>query len=251
MCLFVSNQFRSDRVLTRRERSKVPLIVRQCVEEIERRGMEEVGIYRVSGVATDIQALKAAFDSSELSLNLIYFQKWFGKCGEKHSWEGRDASHVDNTKDRALQDWLILCSEVTFKAYCSTCLQYSLVFIDCCLICCTDNKDVSVMMREMDVNAIAGTLKLYFRELPEPLFTDELYPNFAGGIGQSIVVYFCIIFIGSEGIAAVKSCDTGTFMCAFAFQLCLTVWPRRAACSTCCCLYQSPTWSPSSSCLTT
>uniref|UniRef100_M3ZFW5 BCR activator of RhoGEF and GTPase n=1 Tax=Xiphophorus maculatus TaxID=8083 RepID=M3ZFW5_XIPMA len=94
--------------VTKRERSKVPYIVRQCLEEIERRGMEEVGIYRVSGVATDIQALKTAFD--------------------------------------------------------------------------TNNKDVSVMMSEMDVNAIAGTLKLYFRELPEPLFTDELYPNFAGGI---------------------------------------------------------------------
>lgn len=53
--------------VVRRERSKVPLIVRQCVEEIERRGMEEVGIYRVSGVATDIQALKAAFDSSEFN----------------------------------------------------------------------------------------------------------------------------------------------------------------------------------------
>uniref|UniRef100_A0A8D0D0H7 BCR activator of RhoGEF and GTPase n=1 Tax=Sander lucioperca TaxID=283035 RepID=A0A8D0D0H7_SANLU len=98
-------------IVTKRERSKVPLIVRQCVEEIERRGMDEVGIYRVSGVATDIQALKAAFDSN--------------------------------------------------------------------------NRDVSVMMREMDVNAIAGTLKLYFRELPEPLFTDELYPNFAGGIALS------------------------------------------------------------------
>uniref|UniRef100_A0A8C3A4M8 BCR activator of RhoGEF and GTPase n=1 Tax=Cyclopterus lumpus TaxID=8103 RepID=A0A8C3A4M8_CYCLU len=98
-------------VVTKRERSKVPLIVRQCVEEIERRGMDEVGIYRVSGVATDIQALKAAFDSN--------------------------------------------------------------------------NRDVSVMMREMDVNAIAGTLKLYFRELPEPLFTDDLYPNFAGGIALS------------------------------------------------------------------
>ncbi|KAG7263010.1 hypothetical protein CRUP_016527 [Coryphaenoides rupestris] len=98
-------------VVTKRERSKVPLIVRQCVEEIERRGMEEVGIYRVSGVATDIQALKAAFDSN--------------------------------------------------------------------------NKDVSLVMREMDVNAIAGTLKLYFRELPEPLFTDDLYPNFAGGIALS------------------------------------------------------------------
>ncbi|KAG5840734.1 hypothetical protein ANANG_G00191820 [Anguilla anguilla] len=98
-------------VVTKRERSKVPYIVRQCVEEVERRGMEEVGIYRVSGVATDIQALKAAFDAN--------------------------------------------------------------------------NKDVSVMMSEMDVNAIAGTLKLYFRELPEPLFTDELYPSFAGGIALS------------------------------------------------------------------
>lgn len=38
------------------------------MEEIERRGMEEVGIYRVSGVATDIQALKAAFDVSEYML---------------------------------------------------------------------------------------------------------------------------------------------------------------------------------------
>ncbi|KAG9329370.1 hypothetical protein JZ751_005477 [Albula glossodonta] len=97
--------------VTKRERSKVPYIVRQCLEEIERRGLEEVGIYRVSGVATDIQTLKAAFDAN--------------------------------------------------------------------------NTDVSVMMGEMDVNAIAGTLKLYFRELPEPLFTDELYSNFAGGIALS------------------------------------------------------------------
>ncbi|PNJ13947.1 FAM230A isoform 1, partial [Pongo abelii] len=92
-------------VVTKRERSKVPYIMCQCVE---RRGMEEVGIYRVSRVATDIQSLKAAFD--------------------------------------------------------------------------VNNKDVSVMMSEMDVNAITGTLKLYFRELPGPLFTDEFYPNFAEGI---------------------------------------------------------------------
>ncbi|XP_030664790.1 breakpoint cluster region protein-like [Nomascus leucogenys] len=96
-------------VVTKRERSKVPYIVCQCVEEIECRGTEEVGIYRVSRVATDIQAPKAAFD--------------------------------------------------------------------------VNNKDVSVMMSEMDVNAITGTLKLYFRELPEPLFTDEFYPNFTEGIG--------------------------------------------------------------------
>lgn len=51
--------------LSRRERSKVPYIVRQCIEEVEKRGIEEVGIYRISGVATDIQALKAAFDTSK------------------------------------------------------------------------------------------------------------------------------------------------------------------------------------------
>ncbi|XP_017738098.1 breakpoint cluster region protein-like [Rhinopithecus roxellana] len=98
-------------VVTKRERSKVPYIVCQCVEEIKRRGMEEVGIYCVSRVATDIQALKAAFD--------------------------------------------------------------------------INNKNVSVVLSEMDVNTIAGTLKLYFRELPEPLFTDEFYPNFAEGIALS------------------------------------------------------------------
>lgn len=43
----------------------MPYIVRQCVEEVEKRGIEEVGIYRISGVATDIQALKAVFDASE------------------------------------------------------------------------------------------------------------------------------------------------------------------------------------------
>ncbi|XP_074119907.1 active breakpoint cluster region-related protein isoform X1 [Sminthopsis crassicaudata] len=98
-------------VVTKRERSKVPYIVRQCVEEVEKRGIEEIGIYRISGVATDIQALKAVFDAN--------------------------------------------------------------------------NKDVLVMLSDMDINAIAGTLKLYFRELPEPLLTDRLYPAFMEGIALS------------------------------------------------------------------
>ncbi|XP_066552293.1 active breakpoint cluster region-related protein isoform X2 [Amia ocellicauda] len=98
-------------VVTKRERSKVPYIVRQCIEEVEKRGIEEVGIYRISGVATDIQALKAAFD--------------------------------------------------------------------------TNTKDILVMLSDMDINAIAGTLKLYFRELPEPLLTDRLYLAFMEGIALS------------------------------------------------------------------
>ena len=48
----------------------------------------------------------------------------------------------------------------------------------------TDNKDILLMLSDMDINAIAGTLKLYFRELPEPLLTDRLYPAFMEGIGE-------------------------------------------------------------------
>lgn len=48
-----------------------------------------------------------------------------------------------------------------------------------------DTKDILVMLSDMDINAIAGTLKLYFRELPEPLLTDRFYPAFMEGIGMT------------------------------------------------------------------
>lgn len=50
-----------------------------------------------------------------------------------------------------------------------------------------DTKDILVMLSDMDINAIAGTLKLYFRELPEPLLTDRLYPAFMEGIGEYVL----------------------------------------------------------------
>lgn len=68
LCNFISLHQKSNVgsvCVHRRERSKVPYIVRQCIEEVEKRGIDEVGIYRISGVATDIQALKTAFDTSK------------------------------------------------------------------------------------------------------------------------------------------------------------------------------------------
>lgn len=47
------------------------------------------------------------------------------------------------------------------------------------------NKDVSVMMRERDINAIAGMPKFYFHELREPLFIVEFQPKFPEGIALS------------------------------------------------------------------
>lgn len=41
---------------------KIPFIVKKCVEEVERHGMFQEGIYRISGFADEIDALKMALD---------------------------------------------------------------------------------------------------------------------------------------------------------------------------------------------
>ncbi len=51
-------------VVTKRERRPVPFIITSCVREVEKRGISEVGIYRVSGSAADVQRLKKAFEAN-------------------------------------------------------------------------------------------------------------------------------------------------------------------------------------------
>ncbi|XP_043942618.1 active breakpoint cluster region-related protein-like [Protopterus annectens] len=94
--------------VAKREGVQVPYIVRHCVQEVDSRGLEEVGIYRVSGVATEVQALKIAY-----SANI---------------------------------------------------------------------KEALVKLKVADIHAVAGILKLYFRTLPQPLLTHDLYLAFCRGI---------------------------------------------------------------------
>ena len=41
---------------------------------------------------------------------------------------------------------------------------------------------------DTDIHAVAGLLKRYFRELPDPLFTEELYMSFVQGLGEEGIV---------------------------------------------------------------
>uniref|UniRef100_A0AAQ4QY75 Si:dkey-33c9.6 n=1 Tax=Gasterosteus aculeatus aculeatus TaxID=481459 RepID=A0AAQ4QY75_GASAC len=91
--------------LAQKEGVLVPHVVRCCVEEVERRGMDEVGLYRVSGDSSDVGALKNEFNS-----NL---------------------------------------------------------------------RDAVARMRSADVNVVSGVLKLFFRELPEPLVPTEMFQSLA------------------------------------------------------------------------
>ena len=49
---------------------QVPMIVEKCIKEIERRGLEEVGIYRVAGTGSIVTALKAEFNKDVNKVDL-------------------------------------------------------------------------------------------------------------------------------------------------------------------------------------
>ncbi|KAF5272711.1 hypothetical protein FQA39_LY07738, partial [Lamprigera yunnana] len=85
----------------------IPFIVSACIREVERRGMSEVGIYRVSGSASDLARLKKSFENTEQ------------------------------------------------------------------------------LLKEVDIHSVTGILKLYLRELPEALYTDQLYPTLLEAFNQS------------------------------------------------------------------
>lgn len=54
----------------RRENSRIPTIVRKCVEEINIRGLEVTGIYRLCGNAAKKKVLRAQFENSSVSVDL-------------------------------------------------------------------------------------------------------------------------------------------------------------------------------------
>ncbi|CAG8561211.1 4285_t:CDS:2 [Diversispora eburnea] len=49
---------------------RIPILVEKCIAEIEKRGLEEVGIYRVSGSAVAINKLRAAFNKNAEAVDL-------------------------------------------------------------------------------------------------------------------------------------------------------------------------------------
>ena len=91
-------------VVCEREHSEIPSIVTILLNEIEARGLDEVGLYRIPGSLASVNALKNAFNNGE---------------------------HINMDDDR----WF-------------------------------------------DINTVAGCFKLYLRELPESLLTNDLFNEF-------------------------------------------------------------------------
>ena len=61
-----------------RESVRIPLIVTTCVTEVERRGLRDVGIYRVSGLSSEVSRLKKAFEKS--TSPILLFPQFRPQC---------------------------------------------------------------------------------------------------------------------------------------------------------------------------
>lgn len=49
----------------------------------------------------------------------------------------------------------------------------------------SDLREAVTRLRSAEVNAVSGVLKLYFRELPEPLIPTELFQSLARMLGKA------------------------------------------------------------------
>jgi hypothetical protein len=48
-----------------------------------------------------------------------------------------------------------------------------------------DSYEAEQLLKEVEISSVASLLKLYLRELPEALFTDDLYPRFFDAFNQN------------------------------------------------------------------
>ncbi|RUS75895.1 hypothetical protein EGW08_016354 [Elysia chlorotica] len=60
------------------QKSLIPIVVEKCVKEIELRGMDQEGLYRLAGFHDDVEALRMAFDKEMNGLNARFMRLF--KC---------------------------------------------------------------------------------------------------------------------------------------------------------------------------
>ena len=51
--------------LVKAQNTLIPAVVEKCIQEIESRGLEHEGLYRVAGFHDDVEAIKMSFDKGE------------------------------------------------------------------------------------------------------------------------------------------------------------------------------------------
>lgn len=63
----------------------------------------------------------------------------------------------------------------------------------CLFMCITDEKVDLVDSKWEDIHVITGALKMFFRELPEPLFTYSSFNDFVDAISKFTPLFLSIV----------------------------------------------------------
>ena len=63
-------------------------------------------------------------------------------------------------------------------------LQEKFIYIETFCFQMTDSKHILTKLKQAEIHAVAGLIKRYFRDLPEPIFTQNLYCKIKDGFGK-------------------------------------------------------------------
>ena len=121
----------------------VPLLVKRCVTEIEKRGLDIIGLYRLCGSETKKKMLREAFEAEPEAVDL-------------------SSENVPDINVITSKTWHIL-----ILALHPLPLLYS----------------SRGQLNSIDELLPAGLLKEYLRELPEPVFSSCLYQMLVDAVG--------------------------------------------------------------------
>lgn len=142
-----------------RDNVEVPLIVEKCCAAIEKWGLGSQGIYRISGTTSKVAKLKGMLDRGEpASIYPRPFMLGFGVClrrsGVGEEWVG----------------WAIVLTFFLLDGWYGTDL---------------DAVNLDADEWSSDINNVTSVLKLWLRELPEPVMTTVLHQHFIDAASES------------------------------------------------------------------
>ncbi|XP_051275791.1 rho GTPase-activating protein 27 isoform X3 [Dicentrarchus labrax] len=141
--------------LCHRENTTIPKFLEKCIRTVERRGLDVDGIYRVSGNLAVIQKLRHKADHGNKPTLSLY---------------------ADDVL-RYVVDVITLCS-VQREAAAEGCSSY---LHNISVVLAEEQLDLEDGQWE-EIHVITGALKLFLRELPEPLFPFSCFDKFIAAI---------------------------------------------------------------------
>ena len=179
--------------ICQQEKCFVPKFIIVITEVIEEKGLDTDGLYRVSGNLSAIQRIRYAVDQG-LFLFVVVGIAFLAL--ERETWWIKVCSLCNSL----LFIWFRICLSFLWSV-CSVVSQqnnmvagegYAMMYASLNKLCFID-KYLSVV-NEDDVHVLTGALKLFFRELAEPIFPYSIAKEFITANSKHSMLFDLLMF---------------------------------------------------------